>query len=421
MLVTRVDEAQTLSNTFERPTMLFGVLNVGESVVDAARLLRIEAAAIVQPDPVVYRVVVHWNEEPPPDPNGKFDLRITPWSTDTYTTPDIWVNSQKNDQGAKMIFDSHEPGDDTKPTLNGDKPWVKHKNTIFARVSNSGVQGATDVFVTAYITSPPGIGDNGSWETLTTKKVDAIAANDSKIVQFDWTPAVDKHTCMSVAIFPQPGEISPKNNRAQENVVNFDSAGSSSHEPVLLEAEVRSPFSVWRLVDLRVRGLPLGWHAVVDKQWVWVPPKGSAPVTAVIWTDLDSPRAQEGKRISAEALPRVEGWTDFGTHRYLPIGGILAPIRANKRTRIVFEASAFQGQIRVIGALQPRSADVPGVVEITNAAGASRLFPFKSNSVGDILVDAVAVPGRYDVQVFTSSTAAAAEAESDVRQVLVPA
>jgi hypothetical protein len=144
-------------------------------------------------------------------------------------------------------------------------------------------------------------------------------------------------------------------------------------------------------------------------------------VTAVIWTDLDSPRAQEGKRISAEALPRVEGWTDFGTHRYLPIGGILAPIRANKRTRIVFEASAFQGQIRVIGALQPRSADVPGVVEITNAAGASRLFPFKSNSVGDILVDAVAVPGRYDVQVFTSSTAAAAEAESDVRQVLVPA
>src|SRR5712691_3741538 len=119
--------------------------------------------------------------------------------------------------------------------------------------------GLSNVFVTAYVNSPPGIGDNGSWVTLKTVKVDAIPANGSQVVQFEWTPAVDKHTCMSVAIFPQAGEISPKNNRAQENVANFDSAGSSSHEPVMLEAEVRSPFSVWRRVDLRVRGLPVGW------------------------------------------------------------------------------------------------------------------------------------------------------------------
>jgi len=421
VLVTRVDEAQSISNTFERPTMLFGALKVGESAVDAARLLRIEAAAILQPDPLVFQVIVHWNEQPPEDPNGKFDLRITPWSTDTWETPDIWVNSPRNDQGAKQIFTYHEDGDETKPILNGDKPWVKHKNTIFARVSNSGIQDAKDVFVTAYINSPPGIGDNGTWETLKTVKVDAISANGSQIVQFDWTPAIDKHTCMSVAIFPQPGEISPKNNRAQENVANFDSAGSSSHEPVILDAMVRSPFTVWRRVDLRVHGLPMGWHAVVDRQWVWTAPKGSAPITAVIWTDLDSPRMRDQRRIPAEARPRIEGWTDYGTHRYLPIGGILAPVRANKRTHIAFEAVALPGRIRVTAALQPPSANVPGVIEITDAAGAPRLLPVRSDPTGYIRAETPVSPGRYDVQVFTSSTPQAAEAESDIRQVVVPA
>ena len=281
--------------------------------------------------------------------------------------------------------------------------------------------GLTDVFVTAYVTTPPGIGDNGSWETLQTVKIDKIAANGSQVAEFSWTPAGDKHTCLSVAIFPQVGEISPTNNRAQENVSTFDSAGASSHEPVVLEAAVRSPFSVWRRVDLRVRGLPGGWHAVVDRQWVWVAPKGSVPVTAVIWTDLDSPRAiQRGVRIPAEARPRVEGWTDFGTHRYLPIGGILAPIRANRRTRIAFEATVAGGRIRVVAGLQPPSAGVPGVVEITDAGGAPRLVPFRSDASGRVLVEAAVAPGRYDVQVFTSSTPQAAEAESEVREVVVP-
>jgi hypothetical protein len=418
VLVTRVDEARSISNTFERPTMLFATLAVGESAVDAARLLRIEAAAVLDMNPLVFQVIVHWNEQPPDDPDGKFDLRITPWNTDNYTTPDIWVNSPRNDQAGKLIYAYHKDGDETQPILTGDKPWVKHKNTVFARVSNSGIQDAKDVFVTAYINSPPGIGDNGTWETLKTVKVDAIGANSSQVVQFDWTAAVDKHTCMSVAIFPQIGEITAKNNRAQENVAQFDSAGSSSHDPVILDAVVRSPFTVWRRVDLRVRGLPKGWHAIVDKQWVWTGPKGSAPVTALFWTDLNSPRAQDQRAIPAEALPRLEGWTDFGHHRYLPIGGILAPIRANKRTRIVLEASAVDRRIRVLAWLQPPTAAVPGAVEITDAAGAPRLFPVMSDATGRIMTEVPCAPGRYDVQVFTASTPIAAEAESDVRQVV---
>ena len=97
---------------------------------------------------------------------------------------------------------------------------------------------------------------------------------------------------MEVAVFPQNGERNQEDNFAQENVFHFDTPGSSSHEPVILNAMVRSPFSVWRFVDLRVKGLPEGWHARMDRRWVWVPPKGEVPVTAIIWTDKDSPKGK---------------------------------------------------------------------------------------------------------------------------------
>jgi hypothetical protein len=103
----------------------------------------------------------------------------------------------------------------------------------------------------------------------------------------------------------------------------------------------------------------------------------------------------------------------------LPIGGILAPIRANKRTRIVLEASAVDRRIRVSAWLQPPTAAVHGVVEITDAAGSPRLFPVMSDATGRIITEVPCAPGRYDVQVFTASTPIAAEAESDVRQVVV--
>jgi hypothetical protein len=418
VLVTRVTQEQSISNTFERPTMLFAVLDVGQSAADAVRLLRIEVEARLGTGPLAYRVAVHWNEEPPPDPDGKFDLTITPWSTETWETPDIWVNSPRND-AATVVYESHEPGDVTRPVLNGDRPWVKRVNTVFARIHNTGIQAVDDVHVTAYITSPPGIGDNGTWRTLASKRIASVPAGGHVVESFEWIPETDKHTCMSVAIMPKFGEIQPRNNRAQENVARFDSPGASSHLPVVLEAEVRSPFSEWRRVDLRVRGLPDGWHAVVDQAWVWVGPKGTAPVTAVIWTDADSPRA-ERRDIVREAFPRVEGWTDFD-HRYLPIGGILAPIRANRRGTLRFEALRVPGGIRAVGGLVPGVAAVPTVVEITDAVGAATLTPAMTDASGAFTVTVAVQPGRYAVQAFTASTREVAEAESPVRIVIVPA
>ena len=413
VLVTRVTESTTINNSSERQTMLFGVLDVGEEVVDAARLLRISVDELVATDPLTYRVSVHWNEEPPPDPKGKFDLSITPWDTKTWESVDIWVNSVRNDSGS-VVYETFEGTDPSIPRLNGDRPWVKRRNTVHARIRNTGVQDVEDVYATCYLTSPPGIGDNGSWVTLESKHVPLLPANSDVVVEFEWVPKVDTHTCISVAVMPKFGEIQPRNNRAQENVANFDSAGSSSHEPVILEAEVRSPFSVPRRVDLRVADLPKGWHAVVEPAWVWLRPKGAAPVRVVIWTELHAP-GTEFQDVPDEAFPRIEGWTDFD-HRYIPIGGILAPVRANAHATIFVEIGVSGREVDLFAEVSPNAA-VPVSVEVTDASGSVQRFGRTTGANGRMRFSFSLEPGRYSLQAFTASTRKLAEAESDVHLV----
>jgi hypothetical protein len=180
---------------------------------------------------------------------------------------------------------------------------------------------------------------------------------------------------------------------------------------------VRSPFSVWRKVDLVVRGLPAGWHAVVEHAWTWLGPKGAQPVRAVIWTDLHSPRQRE-RLIPPLALARIEGWTDTD-FRYLPIGGILAAVRANQRLHLAVEIGADDRILHVLGGISPGVPDVPVVVEITSAGGTSQLAPSRTGPTGSINITAPLPPGTYIVQVFTASTPEAAATKSKPHTVVV--
>jgi hypothetical protein len=77
------------------------------------------------------------------------------------------------------------------------------------------------------------------------------------------------------------------------------------------------------------------------------------------------------------------------------------------------------GVLRVQAFVQPAITNISGVVEITDTVGTSQLDVYRSNAAGKIDVEAAVVPVRYDVQVFTSSTLEAAEAESDVKMILM--
>ncbi|WP_431955170.1 IPT/TIG domain-containing protein [Nocardia lijiangensis] len=405
-------------NTLERSVMLVGELDVGDRAVDAARRLTIEVESLVQNNPLIFRVRVRWNQPIAGDPSGMFDLSIMPWSTGTWETVDVWVDSSRNSFGT---FEFHEPGKVGKPILNGDRPWVNHVNRIYARVRNTGVVDAHDVYISFYVNSPPGLGGGGDWLLLGTQHIPTITAFDpavpgtgEAVVYQEWIPAGSGHTCLKVAILPQIGEIEVNNNSAQENVAVFDSAASSSHEPIVLDAEVRNPFSVWRKVDLIVRELPEGWHAVVDKSWTWVGPFGAQAVSAIVWTDLGTPAATGHQNIPSLALPRVEGWTDFD-HRYLPIGGILAAVKANQRVVPTCTIGVVDKALTARGCLDPPLAGVPITVEVVDSSGRSRCILLTTDANGCFdLADAEPrkvrlLPGKHRVQVFVTAGGDAAE------------
>ncbi|MEO5880900.1 MAG: IPT/TIG domain-containing protein [Caldimonas sp.] len=433
VVVTRATQGTSISNTYERPVMLVGVLDVGQQVVDAARGLSIHVDELVQNRPAVYRVRVKWNQFIPGDPNGKFDLTLTPWNTDEWETPDIWIDSPRNNSGATPIYEQHEDGDDTRPRLNGDRPWVKHDNVIMARIRNTGPQAASDVFVSVYTASPPGIGDNGNWALLETVTLPTVAGRDpavpgsgEAIVKVRWQPDADAHTCIKVAIYPQVGEIETDNNSTQENVFTFDSPGASSHDPVLIDAMVRSPFTIWKRVDAVVRGLPYGWHAVIDHSWVWTGPKGERAMKAVVWTDFGAPYSftpgalLRHEHIVTEAKARIEGWTTFDD-RYLPIGGILADVKATRKVRFHWEvAGTPRGAITGHGCLEPPMVGVPITVEVTGRRGSTLVYAV-TNAQGciDLDADLGLVPGEYQVQAFVTAGAQAAETETPPRTVHV--
>ncbi len=439
VVVTRVMEGTSISNTFERPIMLYGAIDVGEQVVDAARRLTIHVDQIVQNRPLVYRVHVTWNQPVVGDPCGQFDFAITPWTTDTWETVDVWVDSPRNNTGGAVVYENHEPGDTSKPVRNGDRPWVHRDNTIYARIRNTGPMDVNDVYVTFYVNSPPGIGDNGDWATLETKLVPTLPGRDptvsgsgEMVVTCDWKPSRDQHTCLKVAVLPRAGEINVDNNSAQENVGTFDSAGGSSHEPVVLATNVRSPFTVWRKVDAVVRGLPAGWHAVVNHGWVWTPPKATHKLEVVMWTDLHAPydftpayirRKHNGEwEVPPRALIRIEGWTTFD-HRYLPIGGFLADIKATRKVDVDFAVDVTGDRVFITGCVKPPVAGVPITVEITNERGERIYLYAKTDGRGCFDLskhEEGRLPGgRYSVQTFVTAGGDAAEVASEPKSITV--
>ncbi len=337
VVVTRAIAGQMYNNQETRFISLMHdnrVLLSGESAEDPARALRITVVDdAVQARPLVCRVRVEWAQNVTDDPAGAFDLRIEPWDAN-YSSPDIWV-----DRDPFGSFDSALDGQG-RPTGNGDRPKVGAINRINARVHVSGAAGATNVKVTHYAISPPGVGDNGNWAPIATTTVGAIPVNGYADVTCNWVPVVGQHTCLKSFASAQLGEISGGNNSAQENVFDFISAGNSPCEPVVVKTAVRNPVDERGPVLVELHGVPLGWMAALPHSWVWLEGRAEREIEVAIWPTED-PR---------DYLPMLPSERDRHQRAKLPV---TAPVRVS-------------GSI-------PRSYDV-SVLESGESA-ASRFYP----------------------------------------------
>jgi hypothetical protein len=443
VLITKAVEGNNQSNNQEPMITLVPPeatpnprsLAVGEVFTDPARTIRISVVSRTNDRPARYNVRVEWGHLPAADPNGQFDLRITPWGAPPYETPDIWANSTKNDTTAppQINYQNHEPGDETKPIGNGDPPWVNHDNTLFARISNQGmVETPEDVRVTFYVNTPPGIGDSGTWAPFDTVVVGHLGPNETRVIQAarPWRPSVGEHTCVKVQIEPMTGEVTFDNNQAQENFSDFEAAGSSPYKAVELDVMARNPYDQGIAMDLMARNVPKDWYVALNHGAVYLPPKGEKRIHAVIWTDRvpewNSDHQPPKDQGPPKALINLEGWVGRPFDRMYPVGGVTALARAvrNVDLHIATREKEFKREEHgtVIGQLAPAVASTPIVLHLTQPDGRLIVERTVTNGSGQF-VYRFSTPfggaGVYRVQAFVLAGSEASEAESNVLEVHV--
>jgi hypothetical protein len=358
------------------------VLRAGETVEDPARALKITIVDdAVQARPLVCRVRVEWAQTVVDDPNGSFDLSITPWDS-SWQSPDIWV-----DRDPFGIFDKPLDGQG-RPQGNGDKPQVNKTNRIVSRINVSGAMGASNVKVTHYAVSPPGVGDNGNWAPIAVQTVASIPAGGHVDVVSNWVPVVGKHTCLRAFASGQFGEISGHNNTAQENVFDFVSAGNSPCDPVLVRTAVRNPVEERRPVFLTLHGVPRGWAAQIPHAWVWLDGLAEREIDVAIWPEKDSEdyafggRKDDRDRLPGTAPVRVDGFVPREYANVEPpadeppgswfarIGGTFYRVHVRRRSTVKIDVERTgETTLLVTGQVEPAVGGQRVVVDVANPTG----------------------------------------------------
>jgi hypothetical protein len=413
------------------------VLIQGESATDPARYLTISVANdhLVE-RPLTCRVNVAWAQVIGDTPGGDFDLRIAPWNA-SYETPDIWI-----DRAPYGSYDYTDPSTG-EPTGNGDKPKVLAQNKFYARVHCDGSQDATNVKLTFYTVTPPGVGDNGNWAPLNAKTISSISHGTSGEANVIWVPQVGEHTCLKIYAEPQAGEIyAGSNNSAQENIFNFEAASSSVPDPLIIPIAVRNPLKQRSLALISIRNVPRGYVVQFPHQWVWLDSLQERKLELVIFPVWDYFKYKEFETFHANIV--VDGWIPrsyrekwpsglYPASTFMPMGGILAQVTPKRRVEVTIEEDKEKSGkewISLRGWIKPAMGNEILSVELTDPDGGLRVKNVKTNASGEFYVTfnltreplvgeeekpvrEEPLAGDYMAQAFVVNSPHAAQAESN--------
>jgi len=340
------------------------VLEQGDVAIDPARDIKITVLDDnVVSRPQVCKVKIEWAQNIADDPNGKFDLKVTPWGAPPYETPDVWIDGDPYGSFEKPL-DS-----EGRPTGNGDKPRVNEINHFYARIHNEGSEKAEKVKVTFYSVEPPGVGDNGNWAPLKTEEISIIDKNDHQDIAVNWTPLVGRHTCLKVFASQQLGEITGGNNSAQENVSDFEMPSSSVPMPVIIPIAVRNPLDKETMVMIQLSHVPKGYIVHFPHRWVFLKAKQEKQYEFIVIANKDfgwyRDIYKEGTTVPISISGRIPHAYQnkvkpetYPASIFLEIGGFTANITPKKIAKISIEASIEKDYILVDGNLsEPRSGE----------------------------------------------------------------
>lgn len=291
---------------------------------DGSGDIRIKVTEIIGDTvPFVYKVKATWGF-----PGSWFDLAIRKWQNPPpYESPDIWVDSEENGWDIYEHTDANaNPDVAGHPVLNGDRPWVKHENRIYARICNKGDIPQNNVRVDFQTIIPAGWSDG---YTVGYPSYIDIPAKGCEIAQSTWTPndvPEEEHACIVAKVEYRPwdldarqvGEINADNNSAQENITDFYLEKASPYAPVVIPFKFTNPLDDTVEMKLHATGLKPGWSLTVEPYILTLAPgeslEGQATLVAQDFVPIEDPlEGNPAPIISLEALVHIGGtWEPIG-------------------------------------------------------------------------------------------------------------
>jgi M6 family metalloprotease-like protein len=380
-------------------------LGVAGSFFDSERNININVVSMMSNN---YNVRIQYPLPPPSRPN----LMITPWGAPPYSTPDIWLDNERNGWNVYRYTDGAG-----NPTGQGDDAWVNHDNRVYVRVHNLGPGLATDVRVQVYVNSPPGMGDAGpDWVNIGTILFPTIAAGLAVQDFVLWRPTVTAHTCIRAEIEQVPGEVGTANHRAQENVAMFDTASGSPWKPVSLKMRVYNPHKKNETpVSFNTRDIPKGWAVEINPTELMLPAGGYGWVEFGIYPsgspgDAGSERGQYEPGFLGR--PKIEAFVPYAD-TFIPIGGIDVWAHLVEVT----ELTLVHNPMAISGQLKPGFPNATVAVEITSKQ--QRLLHYiKTDKNGNFNLQSKEVLTGWNIQAFFDGDDTHGATESDLINVV---
>ena len=379
------------------------VMIPGGVVVDPARNITISVREISPGRPMVCTVQVEWS---PPGalPAGDIQLRITPWN-ERYSTPDIWINRGENDETEVVdeevirtrLYDVDLlPELELDPDGSRDRPREDDPNEFWGRVHCDGPEGQSisNVLLAFYSVVPPGIGDNGNWAPIITKKISSMETNGVAELPAWWVPEINRHTCLKLYATAElpTGKLEAS---AQENVFEFIEAESGSiPNPIIFPIAVRNPLRRRAAVLVSVQGVPEGFVVHFPNIWVWLEPLQERTLDLTIIPTRDYYEYQKTDIRYADI--RVRGWiTKVYTEkiapgvlphpRLRPIGGLSLRVTPKKKVILSIRKSQKVTDPRFIalaGEIIPAMENESITIELEGPSGGIHTLTVRTDAAG---------------------------------------
>ncbi|UCF04833.1 MAG: S8 family serine peptidase [bacterium] len=283
----------------------------------------------------------------PPETDN--DVNITVGSP-AYTSPDIWIDSQKNG------FDEDEG---RAPADRGDNPVMGEVNRLYYRIYNSGPADAYDFTLFARVSEPyHTVGGAADFNVFAADVYfDQFDPTNSPIVDYvEWTPSIDydpstgnidAHSCVEITIPDVFNDVNTNNNRAQQNLQEVASVHSSPYNTVTYQFAFTNPEDSKKLFYFRTEGVPDGWTAQLTPAKAHLNGNQHIDCSLAITPPSDAPVCTEYKF-------EVTSWMAKG-HTLVPVGGGTFQVDLRNNTQLTLGTQLQDCDytiIRKIGAMK---------------------------------------------------------------------